>query len=45
MSDTKKPDREKHKDIRVPDEDIKLNKDESFKESLKKVSKDNGNNK
>ncbi len=37
MSKAKKPNKEKHKDIRVPDEDIKLNENESFKESVRKV--------
>ncbi len=34
-----KPDPKKYKNIRVPDEDIKIEKDESFKEKLKEIIK------
>ena len=37
---SKKPDKEKHKDIRVPDEDIKLDKSDSFKKAVEKLSSD-----
>lgn len=39
MKDRKKPDPNKHKDIRIPEKDIRLDKEDSFKELLKKSEK------